>query len=58
VRRCRRIGPVEIGIEKAIAREAVGCCAVGEEIDVLRADDMRELKRGLSVAMCLRLIWR
>ena len=45
MRRYRGVGLIEIGIQKGIAREAVGCCAVGEEIDVLRANDMHALQR-------------
>lgn len=52
------IGLVEVGVDQRFAGEAEYRGAVGEEIDILRSDDVHALKRGLSVAVCLRLIWR
>jgi hypothetical protein len=58
VRRYRGVGLVQVGIDERIAREAEYRGTVGEEIDILRADDVHALKRELSVAAWLRLIWR
>ena len=49
VRRYRGVGLVQIGIDQRIAGEAEYRGAIGEEIDILRANDMHELERGLSL---------
>jgi hypothetical protein len=49
VRGYRGIGLVEIGINQRIAREAECHGAVSEKIDVLRADNMRELESWLAL---------
>ena len=45
VRRYRGVGLVQVGVDQRIAREAENHGAVGEEIDVLRANDMHALQR-------------
>ena len=56
--RGRCVGLVQVGVEGRIAGEAEQRGAVGEEIDILRADHAHALERGLTVAVWLRLIWR
>ncbi len=46
VRRYRRVRLVQVGVDGRIAGEAEYRGAVGEEVDVLRADDMHALRRG------------
>jgi hypothetical protein len=56
----RGVGLIEVAINVRVAGEGVCFRAVGEVVDVLRADDMNELKRGLAagLSLCLGLSGR
>ena len=46
----RGVGLIEIAINVRVAWEGVGLYAVGEEVDVFRADDVDEFERGFATA--------
>ena len=48
VRRYRRVRLVQVGVDGRIAGEAKYPSAVGEEINVLRTDDVHELEHWLA----------
>ena len=56
-----RIGLVQVVVDFGIAGERVRLGAIGEIIDVFRADNVNEFQRGLDVAgglaLCLTLSW-
>jgi len=56
------VGLVQIGVDFGIAGEGVGLGAVGEIVDIFRADDVDEFERGLGtitrLRLCLTLIRR
>jgi hypothetical protein len=55
----RCVGLVQVGVYQRVAGEAEYSGAVGEEIDILRADDTHELERWFafdgrgSLTLCL-----
>ena len=52
---------IEVAINVRVAWEGVGLRAVGEVVDVFRADDVDEFERGFATAglgLCLALSWR
>ncbi len=57
----RGVGFFVVAIIVGVAGEGVRFRAVGEVIDVFRADDVREFERGFAaagLALCLTLSWR
>jgi hypothetical protein len=60
--RGRCVGLIQVGVDEGIAGEAEYRGAIGEKIDVLRADDMRELEHRLAFngrgPLTLRLAYR
>jgi len=46
---------IEVAINVRVAWEGVGLRAVGEVVDVFRADDVDEFERGLGTTTRLRL---
>jgi len=54
VRGDRGVGLIEVAINIQIAGEGLRLRAVGEVVDVFRADDVDELERGLGTIARLR----